>query len=196
MPWTVTHMARAARVAALAGLLLLATTAASHAELVRFRIDPDQSALTFKATSRLVNADGRFHRFGGEVTVEARDPTTARIAVTVEAASIDTGNAKRDNHLRSADFFWAERHPIVRFESVRVTPDGDALAVRGRLTIRGVTRDVTVPLTVSVDPERFEARGRFDVKRSEYEMNYQSFVNPVGDVVHVSFVFRGVRAAP
>jgi polyisoprenoid-binding protein YceI len=79
---------------------------------------------------------------------------------------------------------------------VRVTSDGDALAVRGRLTIRGITRDVTVPLTVSVDPERFEARGRFDVKRSEFEMNYQSFVNPVGDVVHVSFVFRGVRAAP
>jgi polyisoprenoid-binding protein YceI len=163
------------------------------ADLVRYRIDLAQSALTFKATSRVVNADGRFHRFGGEVSVDPQDPTSARISLTIEAASIDTANTKRDNHLRSPDFFWAERHPIVTFESLRAPRAEGGLAIVGQLTIRGVTREITVPTTVSVTADSFEAQGEFELKRSDYEMNYQSLLNPVGDVVHVKFVFRGRR---
>jgi polyisoprenoid-binding protein YceI len=163
------------------------------ADLVRYRIDLAQSALTFKATSRVVNADGRFHRFGGEVSMDPRDPTSARISLTIEAASIDTANTKRDNHLRSPDFFWAERHPIVTFESLRAPRAEGGLAIVGQLTIRGVTREITVPTTVSVTADSFEAQGEFELKRSDYEMNYQSLLNPVGDVVHVKFVFRGRR---
>src|SRR5215475_15676004 len=98
-------------------LLLLMSSAAGPvwADAMRLQIDTGESALTFKATSRVVNADGRFHRFGGEVTVDPRDPSSARISLTIEAASLDTANTKRDNHLRSPDFFWAERHPIVTF---------------------------------------------------------------------------------
>jgi polyisoprenoid-binding protein YceI len=179
-------------------LLLLAGLGAqpAGADVARFRIDPEDSALTFKATSRLVNADGRFHRFAGDVLVDPRDPTTARINLTVEAASIDTANGKRDNHLRSQDFFWAERHPTITFESRRVGADGAGVTVVGRLTIRGVTREVTAPTTVEVTAERLVARGQFDLKRSDYDMTYQSLLNPVGDVVHVAFVFRGRRVTP
>lgn len=180
----------------LAILLLLvgAVAPAACAEPVRLRIDPAESALTFHATSRLVNADGRFHRFGGTVTVDPADPTTARVSVTVDAASIDTANAKRDSHLRSQDFFWAERHPTIVFESARAERESAGVAVVGRLTIRGVTRDLRVPTTVEVSADGFVARGQFELKRTDYEMNYQSRVNPVGDVVRVSFVFRGVRS--
>jgi polyisoprenoid-binding protein YceI len=175
-------------------LLAAARAPRADADLVRYQIDLAQSALTFKATSRVVNADGRFHRFGGEVRVDPRDPTSARISITIDAASIDTANTKRDNHLRSPDFFWAERHPIVTFESVRA-PRGDAgLAIVGQLTVRGVTREITVPTTVSVTAEGFEAQGEFELKRSDYEMSYQSVLNPVGDVVHVKFLFRGRRS--
>jgi polyisoprenoid-binding protein YceI len=184
------------RTLAVALLLLGALAPSAGADVVRFRIDPTHSVLSFKATSRLANADGRFHRFGGEVTVDPRDPTTARIALTVEAASIDTANTKRDNHLRSQDFFWAERHPTIVFESLRAGQQGGRVAVEGRLTIRGVTREITVPTTVSVTSEELSARGEFDLKRTDYEINYQSVLNPVGDVVHVSFVFRGIRAGP
>jgi polyisoprenoid-binding protein YceI len=163
------------------------------ADLVRYRIDLAQSALTFKATSWVVNADGRFHRFGGDVSVDPRDPTTARISIRIEAASIDTANTKRDNHLRSPDFFWVERHPVVVFESVRAARANGGLAVVGQLTLRGVTQAITVRTTVSVTAEHFEAQGEFELKRSDYEMNYQSLLNPVGDVVHVKFVFRGTR---
>ena len=178
------------------GLLLVAAAGSARADVVQLRITPEDSALTFKATSRLANADGRFHRFSGAVSVDPRDPTSARISVTVEAASIDTANTKRDNHLRSEDFFWVERFPTIVFESVRAVSEAGGIAVVGRLTVRGVTREITVPATVEVTPERFTARGQFDLKRSDYDINYQSFLNPVGDVVHVSFVFRGTRARP
>jgi polyisoprenoid-binding protein YceI len=181
----------------LATLLLLEVTAGpAGAEVVRLRIDPAHSALAFKATSRVVNADGRFHRFAGEVSVDPSDPTTARISMTVEAASIDTANAKRDTHLRSLDFFWVERHPTIVFESVRAGRDGVGVAVVGRLTVRGITREITVPTTVAVTADDFTAQGEFDLRRSDYEMNYQSVLNPVGDVVRVKFVFRGTRAGP
>lgn len=174
-------------------LLIVGSAAPSRAEVVRLRIDPAASALTFHATSRLVNADGRFHRFAGSVSVDPGDPATARVSVTVDAASIDTDNTKRDNHLRSEDFFWAERYPTIVFESASAQPDAASVAVVGRLTIRGVTRDIRVPTTVELSPDGFVARGQFELKRSDYEMTYQSRLNPVGDVVRVSFVFRGVR---
>jgi polyisoprenoid-binding protein YceI len=179
------------------GLLVLAAAAdPARAEVVRLRIDQADSAVTFKATSRVVNADGRFHRFSGDVSVDPSDPTSARISITVEAASLDTANTKRDNHLRSQDFFWVERHPTIVFESVRAAREAGGVALVGRLTVRGVTREITVPVRVEVTPERFVARGEFSLKRSDYEINYQSVLNPVGDVVGVSFVFLGRRAAP
>jgi polyisoprenoid-binding protein YceI len=174
-------------------LLVIGAVVPAGADLVRLRIDPAESALTFHATSRLVNADGRFHRFGGTVSVDPRDLTTARVSVTVEAASIDTANAKRDNHLRSQDFFWAERYPTIVFDAASALRDATGVAVLGRLTIRGVTRDITVPATVEFSPAGVVARGQFELKRSDYDMTYQSQLNPVGDVVRVSFVFRAIR---
>ena len=174
-------------------LLVIGAVVPAGADLVRLRIDPAESALTFHATSRLVNADGRFHRFGGTVSVDPRDLTTARVSVTVDAASIDTANAKRDNHLRSPDFFWAERYPTIVFDAVSALRDATGVAVPGRLTIRGVTRDITVPATVEFSPAGVVARGQFELKRTDYDMTYQSQLNPVGDVVRVSFVFRAIR---
>jgi polyisoprenoid-binding protein YceI len=124
-----------------------------------------------------VNADGRFHRFGGSVSVDPRDPTTARVSVTVDAASIDPDNTKRDNHLRSQDFFWAERYPTIVFESRGADRETGGVAVLGRLTIRGVTRDIRVPTTVELSPDGFVARVQFDLKRSDYDMTYQSRLN-------------------
>jgi polyisoprenoid-binding protein YceI len=183
-------------VLALALLLVGVAATPAASDIVRFRIEPGDSALTFKATSRVVNADGRFHRFTGDVSVDPRDPSTARISLAIEAASIDTANTKRDNHLRSQDFFWAERHPTILFESRRAALGGSVVNVVGRLTVRGVTHEITVPTTVELTPEHLVARGQFDLKRTDYEMHYQSVLNPVGDVVNVQFVFRGRPAAP
>ncbi len=171
------------------GLGLVSTVTA---EPVRFRIEPEASEITFKATSRLMNADGKFRAFAGDVVIDPRDLATARATLTVDAASIDTGIAMRDNHLRSEDFFDVRRFPSVTFESVRVEP-GPRPTVVGFLTIRGVRRELAVPVDVQVTEAALVVEGQFTIKRTDYGIAYQSRINPVGDAVHVAFTFRARR---
>ena len=181
---------RVLHLVALALGLTLAAAAPVQAEVARFRIQPEASELTFHATSRLMNADGKFSRFSGDVTVDPADLTTARVTVSVDASTLDTGITRRDRHLRSEDFFYVEKFPAITFESLRVEGAGRRLLVVGRLTLHGVTREMRVPVDVSVAGNRLEARGQFDVKRTDHRMTYDSAVNPVGDRVRIEFTFR------
>jgi polyisoprenoid-binding protein YceI len=183
---------RRAVLSAAAGLLAVAlgARAPARAEPVRYRILPEASKLGFHATSRLANAEGRFERFAGEVVVDPADLTTARVAVKVEAASIDTGIRMRDNHLRSEDFLHVERFPAISFESARVERAGRRVLLVGRLTVHGVTKEVTVPVEVAVAAGRLEARGQFDIKRTDYGIKYESRMNPIADEVRIEFAFR------
>ncbi len=169
----------------------LAWPAPGAAETVRYRIQPELTELTFKATSRLMDADGTFRRFAGEVTVDPKDARTARVTLTIEAASIDTGIRLRDNHLRGAEFFDVERYSSITFESVRVEPADRRVLVVGRLTIHGVTRELTAPIEMELTETRLLARGELALRRSDFGITYQSFLNPVGELVRVAFVFRG-----
>ncbi|MGH7367660.1 MAG: YceI family protein, partial [Candidatus Rokuibacteriota bacterium] len=176
---------RARRLAALAlaGLALAALTWAhpAGAESLRFRIQPEASEITFRATSRLMNAEGRFSRFSGDVEVDPAVLTGARITLTIEADSLDTGIEMRDRHLRSSDFFDVERFPTVIFQSVRVESSGRRATVVGRLTLHGVTHEIAVPIDVQITNTALVASGEFIVNRGEYAMNYNSFLNPIGN---------------
>ena len=166
------------------------TSPPAAADARRYGIQRETSEVSFKATSRLMNADGRFHRIRGEVVVDPRDVATARISLTLEAASIDTGIGLRDTHLRSADFFDVERFPDIMFESVRVEAAGRRATVTGRLTMRGVTQEITVPVDVTLSEVALVATGELVLNRRDYGINYNSFVNPIGNEVRVSFTIR------
>jgi polyisoprenoid-binding protein YceI len=168
--------------------LVLPPTAAAQPR--RFRIQPEASEIAFRATSRLMNADGRFSRFSGDVVVDPAALTSARISLTIDAASLDTGIEMRDNHLRSSDFFEVERFPTVTFQSVRVEAAGRRATVVGRLTLHGVTREIAVPIDVQISTTALVASGEFIVNRGEYAINYNSFVNPIGNEIRVTFTFR------
>ena len=104
----------------------------------------------------LSSVKGTFHRVGGEVSIDEQDLTRSSGRVEVEVASIDTSDERRDAHLRSADFFDTDTFPTATFESRRIVPaGGDRYRVEGDLTIRGVTRPVTLDAELSefiVDP--------------------------------------------
>jgi polyisoprenoid-binding protein YceI len=179
--------------------LFLALTAPSwcatvSAEAVRFRVQPEASEVIFHATSRMMNAEGRFQQVAGEILVDPKDITTAKITLSIEAGSIDTGIGMRDSHLRSEDFFDIKRFPYVTFESVRVEGTGKNASVFGRLTVHGVTREITVPVQVDVTDIALVARGEFVIDRREYGLTYRSFMNPIGNDVRVSFTFRARSA--
>ena len=179
---------RLARAALL--VLVLAGSAPAKAESLRFRIQPEASEITFRATSRLMNAEGHFGRFSGDVVADPARPTGARISLTIEAASLDTGIGMRDDHLRSVDFFDIERFPTIAFQSVRVETAGRRATVTGSLTLHGVTREIAVPVDVQITETALVASGEFIVNRGEYAMNYNSFLNPIGNEVRVAFTFR------
>lgn len=85
---------------------------------------------------------GRFTDFDGQIALAADSDLPRSITATIDAASIDTREEQRDAHLRSADFFEVEKYPHLTFESTRIEGTAEELAIYGKLTIRGVTRDV------------------------------------------------------
>lgn len=171
-------------------LALPATRVPASAETRRYNVQSDVSEVGFRATSRLMNADGRFHRMRGEIVVDPKDLSTARIGVTIESASIDTGIGLRDTHLRSKDFLDVEKFPDIIFESVRVEATGRRATVTGRLTLRGISKEIAVPVDVAVSDVALVATGELVMNRRDYGMDYNSFVNPIGNEVRVNFTIR------
>lgn len=173
--------------AGLALALCLGAAAPARTDEAVHVVDPGRSHVRFHAVSRLMNADGAFHRFDGEVRFDSARPETATTRVTIDVASIDTGIRMRDDHLRTEDFFDVARHPRATFVSSAVRRDGERFAVAGQLTIRGVTRPVTLPVTVTASPGAIRIAGQLVVNRREFGINYQSYLNPIRDEVRVWF---------
>jgi polyisoprenoid-binding protein YceI len=110
----------------------------------RYTVDASHSELTFSVRHMMVSkVRGRFNAVEG-VLEFADDPLRSHVEITIDPASIDTGNPDRDGHLRSADFFDVENHPAITFRSTGVRDlDGDEFTLHGELTVRDVTRPVT-----------------------------------------------------
>jgi polyisoprenoid-binding protein YceI len=123
----------------------------------RWDIDTSHSDVSFTVRHMVVTKTrGRFTRWSGVVDFDEADPTRSRVEVQIEAASIDTGHADRDAHLRSADFFDAENHPYLTFKSTGIERgEGERYRIAGDLTMRGVTRPVVLEAElggVAADP--------------------------------------------
>lgn len=169
------------------GLLALLATSVAAQEGRAYVVDPARSQIRFHAMSRLMDADGSFHRFSGEVRFDGSRPEAASARVTVEVASIDTGIRMRDDHLRSEDFFHVERHPTATFVVAAVSRDGERWVVNGQLTIHGVTRPLSLPVTVSRAGAELRIRGEFTANRQAFGIAYRSFFNPIRDEIRVWF---------
>jgi polyisoprenoid-binding protein YceI len=113
-----------------------------------YHVEPVNGTVSFTITKwGVIREEGNFRDFNAEIHFDPRDPAKSRVAFDVKTASIDTKNSNRDGTLRSEDFFHVAKHPKLTFRSVRVAPRGKNVAdVTGDLTIRGVTRRITVPV--------------------------------------------------
>ena len=178
-----------------AGLVpLLLGASPAWADTVRYPLGPSHGHISFKASSRLVDADGRFHRFGGEVRMDPKALEQAMVSLAIDAASVDTDILRRDDHLRSEDFFHVTRFPQITFTSRRVALANGKVLITGDLTLRGVSREVTVPVDLELSAGVLRARGEFTIRMSEYGMTYRSWFNPLRDEVRIFFDLGGVPA--
>ncbi len=116
-----------------------------------WKIDPMHTAVEFSARHLMVSTvRGNFTEVSGELDYDPENPGAARLEVTVGVASVNTREPKRDEHLRSADFFDAENHPAMTYRSREVRAvGGERLVVQGDLTIRGTTRPVELDVHVN-----------------------------------------------
>src|SRR5579863_4034706 len=114
-------------------------------ETATYTLDPAHTTVEFIVRHLMITkVRGRFTAFDGAIELEAGSEVPTSLHVTIEAGSIDTREEQRDTHLRSADFFDVEKFPTLRFESTRVQGTPEEFSVDGKLTIRGVTRDVSL----------------------------------------------------
>jgi polyisoprenoid-binding protein YceI len=139
-------LARAAAAAALCATVLVA---AASAETLTLNIDPSHSNVGFKVRHFFAQVPGEFKDVSGTITADPTDWSSAKVEATIQAASINTNNAKRDDHLKSADFFDVEKFPTITFvsKSVQVGKDGKG-KMTGDFTMRGVTKPVTLDVEV------------------------------------------------
>lgn len=152
-------------------------------------IDKAHSEINFVADSRMLSAHGYFGKWDADVKIDAANASASSVAITIDAASINTRVEMRDNHLRSADFFDVAKYPTITFKSVSVTSTAaDKVNVVGDLTVRGVTKRITVPATVVFYEKgagRF--RGQFTLLRKDFGVTYDSAVNPIENEVQVQW---------
>jgi polyisoprenoid-binding protein YceI len=163
-----------------------------------FRIDPSHSTIAFTVHHMLGTARGKFAKFAGTIVVDRDHPEGSSVSVTIAAASIDTGIAKRDEHLRS-ELFAVSQYPEITFKSRRVKQTGaDTGQIIGDLTMHGVTRPIT--LNVQLPSTREGSRWRVTmapVKRSQFGLVFSKSaetVSMISDDVAVEIDIAAERA--
>ena len=131
-------------------------------------IDTAHSTIEFIAKHMMVtNVRGRFTNFSGDAHLDEEHPEQSRVDVTIDLASLTTGAEARDNHLRSADFFDVAEYPTATFHSTKVERRGeDRLLVTGDLTIRGITKPVTLDVTVEGKFKDMQGKERYGFSAS------------------------------
>lgn len=118
-------------------------TAATPATV--WQIDPSHSSVSFSVRHMFTKVRGRFTGFSGTIETDGDSLTNGKVSVEIQADTVDTNDAGRDGHLRTNDFFGSEENPSITFVSTSITPrGGNDFLVNGNLTLRGVTRPVTL----------------------------------------------------
>lgn len=171
-----------------------------------YTIDPSHSRLGFVVRHAMVTkVRGSFADFSGTVTVDGANPAASSVSITAQLASVDTKDEARDGHLRSADFFDVEANPEMTFTSTSIAPSGDdEYTVTGDLTIRGVTKPVTIDLEYTgeaKDPfgnDRIGFEGKAEINRKDWGLEWNAALETggilVGEKVKLELDISAIRS--
>ncbi|WP_292010326.1 YceI family protein [Chryseobacterium sp.] len=166
-----------------------------------WNVDPMHSSVNFNIRHMGISfVQGRFDKFDGNVVTPGANLDNAKFNFTVDINSINTGVEMRDNHLKSADFFEAEKFPAMKFESTSLTKGkNNTYTLKGKLTIKDVTKEISVPVTyggVTKNQQGKEVLGfqtKFTVNRLDYNIKYDPTGAGVAKDVDVNLYFELVK---
>jgi polyisoprenoid-binding protein YceI len=190
--------------AATLALTLAATTATSSRAADTYQIDPAHTSIGFAVSHMVITkVRGRFDKFEGLIELDPAGPAVQAAKLTIQAASINTGIQKRDDHLRTADFFHVEKYPHITFELKRVEKKGDQLVAIGDFTMHGVTRQLELPFKLNgpiTDPwgnSRIGIEGRATINRRDYGLTWSQVLEAgglvVGDEVEIEIFAEAIK---
>lgn len=184
-------------------LFTIVVLLASLATTQDFQIDKSHSQVGFGVKHLMISTvHGRFDDFSGTIHYDAKDVTKSSVQVTIKTASIDTDNASRDADLHKSEFLDVEKFPEMTFQSTKVEKRGNEMVLVGDLTLKGVTKQVEIPFTMSgpiTDPwgnQRIAVEGSTTINRRDYGVVYarkmQDGAAVVGDQVKISLEIEAV----
>ncbi|HZR15894.1 MAG TPA: YceI family protein [Verrucomicrobiae bacterium] len=169
-------------------LSVLAFTGFAAKAAETYNLDPAHSTVGFAVTHMVINTvHGKFNDFSGALTLDGGQVKEA--TGTIQTKSIDTGIERRDNHLRSPDFFDAAKFPTITFKSKRAEKQGSDMVLVGDFTMHGVTKELSLPVTVKgpiKDPwgnSRIGLQARAKLNRQDYGLKYNQALETGGLVV-------------
>ena len=168
--------------------------------------DLSHSSIGFHVRHLMVSkVHGRFTKWNGSLELDESDLTKSRLDVSIDAASVDTKEAKRDDHLRSADFFDVEKFPALTFKSTKIEKDGENYLVTGDLTIRGITKSVKLEVEGGgqvKDPwggTRTGFSAKTSVNRKDFGLTWNVALEAggfvVGDKIEITLEIEAIKKA-
>ncbi len=179
-------------------LALMAFTAARPAAADNYTLDDQHTSIVFAANHFGYSYTyGMFGKYSGDFSIDMNNPSAGKFQFSIDAASLDTKSAKRDEHLRGPDFFNVKQFPEITFQSTRIVAEGKKLNITGNLTMHGVKKRIVLPLTYvgagkgPYGKERIGFYGSFKVKRSEFGIT--TFVPNVSDEITLMISFEGLK---
>lgn len=167
-------------------------------------LDPAHSQVGFVARHAMITkVRGTFNEVSGTASIDGANPSASSLSVTIRTASVDTRNAGRDGHLQSADFFDAEQYPEITFVATGFAVSGDVVEVTGDLTIKGVSKELTIPfefqgaVTDASGNQRIGFEGSVVVNRHDWNLSWNAMLETggvvVGDKVTLEFEVSAVK---
>ena len=156
-----------------------------------YTLDPAHTEIGFTAKHMMVtNVHGKFDKFDGTVEWDEKNPAKSSMTINIDPASIDTGNAQRDTHLKSPDFFDVAKYPTMSFKSTKVKKAGAGWNVTGELTMHGVTKPVTLKVEGPTKPEKTPfgttvraAHAAGELNRKDFGLNWNKALEAGGVLV-------------
>ncbi|MDN5780253.1 MAG: YceI family protein [Humibacillus sp.] len=167
------------------------TTSTAVADLTGdYTIDPSHTTIGFTARHAMVTkVRGHFGEFEGTAHVDTQTPANSSVTITIQSASVTTGNEQRDGHLRTPDFFDVENYPEATFVSTNVERDGTEWNITGDLTINGVSKPITIPFETTgsaKDPfgnTRVGFEGAVSIDRTDWNLKFNAALETGGVLV-------------
>jgi polyisoprenoid-binding protein YceI len=152
-------------------------------------IDSSHSQINFVAEAKFISCHGSFDKWEADVQLDPQKIDASSVKLTIDASSVNTRIQRRDDHLRSKDFFDVAQYPQITFVSKKISSAGtNKYNIVGDLSLHGVTKEITVPAEmVFYEGTRGRFRGTFQLNRKEYGITFDSRMNSIQDMVLVQF---------